>query len=180
MKRRDLLRAAGAITALSLLPRDAEAAWARLLAGHQATGGLNASQRALVSGIADVILPRTDTPSATDAGVTDWVNLIVAEYYDENARKQFVDGLDAIDAQVRSARGQAFSDLPAAAQRGVVAALDVPADRGTPEARAYSRLKALVVHGYFTSERVQQDVLHTQMFFDRFQGAADMPARRTP
>ena len=43
-----------------------------------------------------------------------------------------------------------------------------------------ARLKSLVVHGYFTSERVQRDVLHTQMFHDRFQGAADMPARRTP
>lgn len=179
MKRRDLLRAAGAATALSLLPRDAEAAWARVLEGYQTAEGLTPPQRALVSGIADVIFPRNDTPGATDVGVTDWVNLIVAEYDSPTDRTAFVTGLDAIDAQVRSSRGRAFANLDADAQRAAVASLDASADRSTPEARAYTRLKSLVVYGYFTSERVQQDVLHTRTYFDRFQGAADMPARRS-
>jgi hypothetical protein len=180
VKRRDLLRAAGAATALAVIPRNAEAAWARVLAGYQTPNGLTAAERALVAGIADTILPRTDTPSASDVGVVDWVNLIVAEYYAEDVRTPFIAGLNAIDAQVRSARGRAFGELDVAAQQDVVAALDAPADRRTPEARAYTRLKSLVVHGYFTSERVQRDVLHSQMFYDRFQGAADMPVRRTP
>jgi len=180
VKRRDLLRAAGAATALAVIPRNAEAAWARLLTGYQTPNGLSAAQRALVSAIADTILPRTDTPSASDVGVTDWVNLIVAEYYADDVRTPFIEGLDAIDAQVRSSRGRAFGELEGAAQQEVVAALDSPADRRTVEARAYSRLKSLVVYGYFTSERVQRDVLHSQMFYDRFQGAADHTVRRAP
>ena len=180
MKRRDLLRAAGAATALSFLPRNAEAAWSRVLAGYRAADGLTPAQRALVTGIADTIIPRTDMPSASDVGVIDWVDLLVAEYYSETDWTPFLAGLDAIDAQTRSARGRAFSELSADAQREIVGSLDAPVDRRTVEARAYARLKSLVVHGYFTSERVQRDVLHTQMFFDRFQGAADMPARRTP
>ena len=178
MKRRDLLRAAGAATALAVLPRDAEAAWARVLAGYQAPNGLTEAQRALVDGVADVILPRTDTPSATDVGVTEWVNLIVAEYYADDVRTPFLAGLDAIDTQTRSSQGKGFSELTPEAQQQVVAALDAPADRRTIEARAYSRLKNLVVYGYFTSERVQSEVLHSQMFFDRFQGSADHVVRR--
>jgi hypothetical protein len=177
VKRRELLRAAGAATVLSLLPQHADAAWARVLAGHRAADGLSAAQRALVSGIADIIFPRTDTPSATDVGVTEWVDLIVAEYQSADVRKRFTDGLDAIDAQVRSSRGRAFSELDANAQREIVGALDVPNDRQAPDARAYAQLKSLVVHGYFTSERVQRDVLKTRMFYGRFEGAADMPAR---
>ena len=180
MKRRDLLRAAGAATALAVLPRNAEAAWARVLAGYQTPNGLTAAQRALVGGIADTIIPRTDTPSASDVGVVEWVNLIVAEYYADDVRAPFLAGLDAIDAQVRASRGRAFAELDAAAQQQVVAGLDAPADRRTLEARAYSRLKSLTVHGYFTSERVQRDVLRSQMFHERFQGAADHPVRRTP
>ena len=180
MKRRDLLRAAGAATALAVLPRNAEAAWARVLAGYQTPNGLTPAQRALVSGLADTIIPRTDTPGASDVGVVDWVNLIVAEYYADDVRAPFLEGLDAIETQVRTVRGKAFGDLDVAVQQEVVAALDAPADRRTPEARAYSRLKSLVVHGYFTSERVQRDVLKSQMFHERFQGAADHPARRTP
>jgi hypothetical protein len=177
VKRRELLRAAGAATVLSFLPQHAEAAWARVLAGHRVVEGLTPPQRALVSGIADVIFPRTDTPSATDVGVTDWVDLIVAEYQSADVRTRFIEGLDAIDAQVRSARGRAFAELDADAQREVVGALDVPNDAQSVAARAYARLKSLVVHGYFTSERVQRDVLKTRMFFARFEGAADMPAR---
>ena len=180
MQRRDLLRAAGAATALAVLPRSAEAACARVLAGYQTANGLTAPQRALVAGIADIIFPRTDTPSASDVGVTDWVNLIVAEFYADDVRAPFIAGLDAIDAQVRTTRGRAFGGLDAAARQEVVTALDAPADRRTVEARAYSRLKSLVVHGYFTSERVQRDVLHSQMFHERFQGAADHTARRAP
>jgi glucoside 3-dehydrogenase (cytochrome c) hitch-hiker subunit len=180
VKRRDLLRAAGAATALAVLPRNAEAAWGRVLAGYQTPNGLTATQRALVLGLADTIIPRSDTPSASDVGVVDWVNLIVAEYYGDDVRAPFIAGLDAIDAQVRTSRGRAFGELEGAAQQEVVVALDAPADRRTLEARAYSRLKSLVVHGYFTSERVQRDVLRSQMFHERFQGAADHPARRTP
>ena len=180
MKRRDLLRAAGAATALAVLPRHAEAAWARVLAGYQTANGLTVSQRALVGGIADTIFPRTDTPSASDVGVVDWVNLIVAEYYADDVRAPFIEGLDALDAQVRTSQGKAFGELNAEAQQQVVAALDTPSDRRTVEARAYSRLKSLIVHGYFTSERIQRDVLRSQMIHDRFQGAADHTVRRVP
>ena len=180
LKRRDLLRAAGAATALAVLPRNAEAAWARVLAGYQTPGGLTAAQRALVLGLADTIIPRSDTPGASDVGVVEWVNLIVAEYYADDVRTPFIAGLDAIDTQVRASRGRAFGELDPAAQQEVVAALDAPADRRTIEARAFSRLKSLVVHGYFTSERVQRDVLRSQMFHARFQGAADHVVRRTP
>ena len=180
MNRREILRAAGAAAALSFLPRDAEAAWARVRSGYRAAEGLTPDQRALVSAIADTIFPRTDTPSASDVAVTDWVNLIVAEYYADDVRSPFVQGLDAIDTRVRTARGQPFAALDAAAPGEVITTLDSPVDRRTVEARAYARLKGLVVHGYFTSARVQQDVLHSTMFYERFQGAADMPARRTP
>ena len=180
MKRRELLRAAGTAAALSFIPRNAEAAWTRVLAGYQTGNGLTTDQRALITTIADIIFPRTDTPSASDVGVTDWVNLIVAEYYADDVRTPFLQGLDAIDAGVRASRGQPLGALGAAAQAEIVGSLDAPADRRTVEARAYSRLKGLVVYGYFTSERVQRDVLRSNNFHERFQGAADHPVRRTP
>jgi hypothetical protein len=176
MKRRDILRAAGAATALSILPRDAAAAWARLAAGHRPAGGLSAAQRALVSGIADVIFPRTDTPSASDVGVTEWVDLITAEYYADDVRTAFVSGLDAIDAQARAATGKAFADLDAAGRTAIVAALDAPSAAGAPRA-AFRRLKGLVVHGYFTSQRVEREVLHVRMAYPTFEGAADVAPR---
>jgi len=118
VKRRDLLRAAGAATALSFLPRNAEAAWSRVLAGYRAADGLTPAQRALVTGIADTIIPRTDMPSASDVGVIDWVDLLVAEYYSETDWTPFLAGLDAIDAQTRSARGRRQDGAKSERSRG--------------------------------------------------------------
>ena len=36
--------------------------------------------------------------------------------------------------------------------------------------RAFGRLKHLTVYGYFTSKRVEDEVLHTRMFFDGYHG----------
>ena len=36
---------------------------------------------------------------------------------------------------------------------------------------AFGRLKALTVYGYFTSARVEQDILKMQMFFNGYQGS---------
>jgi hypothetical protein len=175
--RRDLLSTFGALSALSLLPGHADQAWARLLGGYHPANSLTQAQQELVRALADTIIPRTDTPGATDVGVPDWVNLIVAEYYNETERSAFLDGLTAIDARARTLRGVSFAELDAAARDEVMGALDRPADRQSPDARAYSRLKGLVVHGYFTSERVQKEVLHTDITPGRFEGSAPMLPR---
>lgn len=195
MNRRDLLRAAGAAAAFSIVPPGVESAWARILAGYRPTTGLTAAHRALVSGIADVIFPRTGTPGATDVGVTDWVDLVASEYYPDDVRTAFVAGLDAIDAEARGAKGRAFADLDDAGRTEIVAALDAAMAQGgrgrgqatdlasaqEPQARAaraaYRRLKGLVVHGYFTSQRVEREVLHVRLAYPKFEGAADFAPR---
>jgi hypothetical protein len=177
MNRRDLLRTVGAATALSLLPRHAHAAWIRVVEGHRPAGGLTPAQLALVATVADMIIPATDTPGATDVGVPAWVNVVVAEYYSDADRTLFLGGLDAIDVQAKNVGGAGFTDLPAATRESVLLSLDRPDDRQAPAARGYARLKGLVIHGYFTSERVQKEVLKVEIMPGRFDGAAPMTAR---
>jgi len=158
MHRRDLLRALGAASALAVLPHDAVAAWARVATGLRPTNGLTDAQLARVGAIADVILPRTDTPSATDVGVPAFVNVVVSENYGDTEREAFVAGLDQLD--------------PAN-----IAALDGSTDRRTEPARTYWRLKGLIIHGYFTSEPVMKDVLHYEIMPGKFDGDAPMPLK---
>jgi hypothetical protein len=175
MQRRELLKAAATAAALTLLPRDARAAWGKALAAQPAL--LNPSQRATRAALADAIIPRTDTPSATDVGVPAWIDVIAADYYTDADRRALTTGLDAIDAQARAIAGQPFAAISGDTLALVMTALDTPYDRNAPAARGYSRVKGLVIHGYFTSERVQRDVLKTEIMPGRFDGAADMPAR---
>jgi gluconate 2-dehydrogenase gamma chain len=179
MERRDLLRAFGAATALALVPHDAVAAWARVASGLRPTGGLSDAQLALVGAIADMILPRTDTPSATDVGVPAFVDVIVTENYGDAERATFLAGLDAIDAQAKSAGGAAFVDLAPAARPATIDAIESASDRRSEPSRTYWRLKGLIVHGYFTSEPVMKKVLKVEIMPGRFDGAAPMPQKAT-
>jgi hypothetical protein len=180
MQRRDLLRAFGAIAALSLVPHEAVAAWARVATGLRPADGLTDAQLALVGAIADTILPRSGSPSATDVGVPAFINIIVSENYTDGDRASFVAGLDAIEAHVKTNAGGPMTTLAPERRGDAVGAIEALTDRRSEPARTYWRLKGLVIHGYFTSERVMKDVLHTEIMPGKFDGNAPMPGAARP
>jgi hypothetical protein len=155
MDRRALLKSLAAAGITAAFPHDAFAAWDRVAAGLRPASGLTDAQLAHIGAIADVILPRTETPSATDVNVAAFVNVIVTEQWSDAERATFEAHLDAID--------------PAAIQ-----AIEA-GDRRAEPARTYWRLKDLIVHGYFTSEPVMKNVLHVVVMPGKFDGAAPMP-----
>ena len=173
MQRRDLLRTFGGATAFALLPLDAVAAWSRVAARVRVAEGLSEAQLALVGAIGDTILPRTDTPSATDVAVPAFVNVIVGENYVDAQRTQFLAGLDAFDAKAKTDTGTSFVELSPSARGSFIESVESAPRTGEPS-RTYWRLKGLVLHGYFTSERVSKDVLHTEIMPGRFDGSAPL------
>jgi hypothetical protein len=184
MQRRDLLKSFGAATALALLPHEAVAAWARVAAGFRPANGLTTAHLDLIGAIADTILPRTDSPGALDVGVPAFVDVIVSENYTDATRIAFVAGLDALETQLLTVNGialqgsnrMAFAALPAAEREAAIGAVEQIADRRTPATRAHWQLKGLIIHGYFTSERVQKELLKFEMMPGRFDGSAPMRA----
>src|SRR4051812_27657297 len=112
MERRDLLRVFASAAALSLLPNQkAVAAWARVANGVAPSNGLSDAQMMLVRAVADTIIPRTDTPSATDVETHHFINVIVSEYAKDDDRTKFLAALDAIDARAKSESNVTFADL---------------------------------------------------------------------
>lgn len=188
MQRRDLLRAFGAATALAFIPRDAMAAWARVASGVRPAAGLTDAQLSLVGAIADTILPRSDSPSATDVQVPAFVDVIVSENYSDTERSAFLAGLTTLttwaptpaassDTTVQTGRpSRAFVDLSGEERGALVEALEHASSRREEPMRTYWRLKGLIVHGYFTSERVSKDVLHVEVMPGRFEGSAPLAA----
>ena len=180
MERRDLLRAMASAAALSFLPSEkAIAAWSRVAAGPAPTNGLSAAQMALVRAVADTIIPRTNTPSATDVGVHQFVNVIVAEHATDDDRTKFLAGLDAMDARAVSQSGAPFTNLSPEARGKLIESLET-GPRDVEPAQSYWRLKGLVVHGYFTSEPVMKEVLKVEIMPGRFEGAAPVQIRKKP
>src|SRR3981081_705488 len=104
MQRREVVRFLGAALALPFIPRSAEAAielgeTLNARAGDVPFRTLNASQQALVTEIAEMIIPETDTPGATSVKVPQFIDLILTEWSSDDERKAFLDGLNDIDVQ---------------------------------------------------------------------------------
>jgi hypothetical protein len=177
MERRDLLRTLASATALTILPHKTLEAWSRVASGVPTTSGLSEAHMRLVRAIADTIIPRTDTPSATDVGVHRFVDVIFAEYLTDEERTRAVAGLNALDERAMSESNVVFADLAADGQGKFIASLE-SGPRDTDVKRAYWQLKGLIVRGYFTSERVMKDVLKHVVMPGRFEGSAPIAIAR--
>lgn len=178
MERRDLLRTLASATALTILPHKTLEAWSRVASGaSMGAAGLSDAHMALVRAIADTIIPRTDTPSATDVGVHRFIDVIFAEYLTDEEREAAVKGLTAIDERAMGTSNVVFADLSDEAKGKAIESLETGSRNAEP-ARTYWRLKGLVVRGYFTSEPVMKDVLKHVVMPGRFDGAAPVQLQR--
>ncbi len=179
MERRELLRALASAAALALVPDKTIAAWSRVASSIPLQNALSPAHLALVRAIADTIIPRTDTPGATDVGVHKFVDVIVNEYLTDKERTAALSGLDAIDARTRSESNVTFAELNADKRSAMIDTFE-KSDRSAEPSQTYWRLKGLIVHGYFTSERVMRDVLKVNVMPGKFEGAAPVTIKRRP
>jgi hypothetical protein len=175
MQRREVVRFLGAALALPFLPRSAEAAIQLGESLHARLGDvpfrtLNSDQRALVTNIAEMIIPETDTPGATRVKVPEFIDLILTEWASDGERATFLAGLGDIDARASTMGQSRFVDLASARKTELLTSLDAANTDKSGAGLAFARLKGLTVYGYFTSMTVQQDILKTQMFFNGYDG----------
>lgn len=131
---------------------------------------MNAGQANTLAAVADCILPATNSPSATEVGVDQFIDGFVAEVFSADGRKEFTDGLDALDKQCKDKNGKAFADCPADQQHNFLLGLDKDSASLPPHAWGmdvgktgaltfYRNLKSLIIRGYFTSEEIGKHFL---------------------
>lgn len=184
LTRRSALQLLG-VAALPSLARAAGApeGWERAAHSRAASTPpdlFRADERALVSAIADAVMPRTDTPGALDVGVPAFVEVLTAEWMTESERTEFRGGLAAVESHALEAQGRAWPALDASRRSAEIAWLENASDPGLPERRAYRRLRGYVLHGYLTSERVQKEVLRVDITPGRYFGCAPIPSPLPP
>lgn len=175
MRRREVVQFLGGALALSFIPPNVEAAiklgqGLHLRLGDVPFRTLNRDQQALVTTIAELIIPETDTPGATRVKVPEFIDLILTEWSHDDEKAAFLAGLHEIDVRAAALGSPRFVDLPAAKKTELLMALDAARADKAGAGLAFARLKALTVYGYFTSKPVEQEVLKVQIFFNGYQG----------
>jgi len=78
-------------------------------------------QALFVEDLAEHIIPETDSPGATSAGVPAYIEDIVREVNDEPERQQFLRGIDAANAEARASCGRPFHECSSAEREVLVA-----------------------------------------------------------
>lgn len=118
------------------------------------TSVLNDSQMQLVSRVAEVIIPRTDTPGATDVGVPGFIDVMLAEVYAKTDRDRYLAGLAEFQAATES---EGPSGLPALVRKFHDTAVDEERRRPRgahdhPQRPFILMTKELTLLGFFTSQ----------------------------
>jgi gluconate 2-dehydrogenase gamma chain len=73
---------------------------------------LDATQATLISALADVIIPTTDTRGALDAGVPAFIDSIMADVYPKDAQERFKAGIEEF-GEAAKASGKSFLEQDA-------------------------------------------------------------------
>ena len=156
MNRRDmLLLLAGTATLPDSLLAMGRAVHQRVRAGTLRT--FTAHQNETIATIAELIIPKTDTPGAREAGVPAFIDVMFAEWSDEEQRQGFNTGLANVDERSRAAFGKDFIASTAAQQTEILQDLDYELARLRDTKSDTSRnfmqtMKWLTLAGYYTSE----------------------------
>lgn len=136
---------------------------------------LTADQNDLVTAIAERILPATDTPGAAEAGVNEFIDLLLSDWLDGEEREGFLAALAGFESDCLADQGQPFTALSEEEQMAVL----VPLDEQAAELRRAARLAGLTeveepsffltmkewtLAGYYTSEiGMTQELQHLRI-----------------
>jgi gluconate 2-dehydrogenase gamma chain len=126
---------------------------------------LKEDQAALIAELAEVIIPRTDTPGAKDAGVPSFIDGMLFEVYPAEAKENFMKGLAAFNDEAKQEYGDDFADCTTEQKNALVkkhhdalAGSNVDASQawyrsGGKKAKPFIiEMKELTLAGFFTSE----------------------------
>jgi hypothetical protein len=189
MNRRDLLRslaAAVAIPAISGLESEALFATGRRVHRRARAGAfrlLDPHQSETVATIADMIIPATDTPGARAADVHRFIDLLLAEWFPDDERAEFLAGLADVDTRARAAFGTDLIGATEAQRTELLGKLDAEAQalgetKRNAKKHFFQLMKSLTVYGYFTSEAGATGELHFVAIPGSFDGCASLDHTR--
>ncbi|MCC7342682.1 MAG: gluconate 2-dehydrogenase subunit 3 family protein [Bryobacterales bacterium] len=108
-------------------------------------------QNQTVIALTELIIPTTDTPGAKDALVNRYIDLLLRDG-EEQARIQFISGLNWIDGYAIRTGAAPFVQLPEAQQVKLLEALDAGGAGLETGQQSFRSLKALTARIYYATE----------------------------
>jgi len=150
MNRRDLIKRTGVIALRNSFPT----VLGNFLLSWQAkekishTGFFSDEEFNLLEQVSDIILPRTSTPGAVDAGVPFFIELVVKDCMNKDDQQLIKKGLQDLN----KVNGKNFSLLTMDEKKQTIKNIDENAFRNEQDKSWFRIVKKLALIGYFTSQ----------------------------
>ena len=137
--------------------------------GNLNPGRFSSEEQTLITELAEVIIPTTNTPGAKAAGVGEFISYIIGHCTDTTQQEAFRRGLQQTDALSQSVHGKRFELLDSPQKSGIMGQIT------RQEKAFFTTLRELTIVGYFTSETGATQALDYVAIPGRFEG--DIPLK---
>jgi len=127
---------------------------------------LSGKQNRLIMDITDTLVPKTDTPGATDVGVNLFIDLVLQDVMSEEDANKFLKGLDDFEAKVVSETGKSFSEHSPDEREKLL--------RASSDTSFYKSVRDLTRTGYNTSEQGIKTNYNYTPIPGKYEGCAEM------
>jgi len=145
-------------------------------------------QALLVSELAEIIIPKTSTPGAKEAGVPAFIDSMVKEVYAQEDKDRFINGLTGFDAEAQKTYGDVFASCKKEDQIALVKKHHDEALSKSTEGASFGwwraakgggkpfilEMKELTLLGFFTSEPGATQVLQYNMVPGPYKGCVPL------
>lgn len=119
----------------------------------------SAHELTLLTDIAELMIPRTDTPGATDANVAAVLDGMMLSWAGADTREQFQRALKIFETEAQSRHEKPYSSLLPEQRLKLLINIDTKAFSKTPDeaSRDYRKLKELIFLIYYSSEEAGEN-----------------------
>jgi len=126
--------------------------------------------------IAETILPKTSSPGAKEAGVGEFMPVMVRDCYTEDDQKVFLEGLGKLEDASKKKYNKKFQELSPEERTALLTEIDKEAKtyksskKDEDPEHYFSMLKQLTLLGFFTSELGATKALRYVLIPGRYDG----------
>jgi hypothetical protein len=134
---------------------------------------LTKRQRDILRAVSDRIIPATDTPGAVDAGVPDFIEILLKDVFPRAEARAFLSDLENLDTGCKALTGQVFTAASSVQQDDWLRKVS---EDGHSFHAFFRKIHGLVVTTYFTSEKGMKEALNYVPIPEKFKGC--IPAEK--
>ncbi len=125
-------------------------------------GFLSPAQAAILSDVADIIIPRTETVGASDTRTIQYLDQLMQTWAGETTKLEVEDFIERLESRAEATHQTPYLNLPDDVRRDLLHGIDKASfaeSSGGASATSYRRVKWLIFHIHYTSEAANPDFI---------------------